>query len=339
MDLTPAPETTALVSALDALLAKESTPARVRVAETTGFDPALWATVTSFGIPGLALDAEIRSDELLVALAETAGTHLASVPLVETLVTASLLSGCTGEDAARLVAHIADGDIATFVLHPIRTAVAQLVPAGAIADIVLAYDGTDLTATIAPAPETMVANVASLPLADRDLNAGERLVLASGQHAAEIFATAQRRWQLLTAAQLVGIADKALQIGVEYVRGRVIFDRPVATFQTVAHRLADHVTDLDGARLLVQEAAWAADIHSPRATELATMAFCFIGEKATTIVGDCLHYHGGYGFTLEYDIQLYYRRARAYPLVWGPVAQEWQRLADELYGAVPMGAA
>jgi alkylation response protein AidB-like acyl-CoA dehydrogenase len=227
---------------------------------------------------------------------------------------------------------VEDGGIATLVLQPTTATVAPLVPAGAVADIVLSFDGSELAAALAPAPGTAVPNMGSLPLADRDLTAGRRLVLATGQDAARLYATAQRLWRLLTAAELVGIASKALEIAVDYVRGRVIFDRPVATFQTVAHRLADHVTDLDGARLLVQEAAWAADIDSERAQALATMAFCFIGEKATAIVGDCLHYHGGYGFTLEYDIQLYYRRSRAYPLVWGPVAQEWQSLADQLYG-------
>jgi alkylation response protein AidB-like acyl-CoA dehydrogenase len=334
MDLKLAPEAAELVAALDAVLARESNAARVRTAEPLGFDHALWQALSDLGIPALALDTDVATDELLAALAETAGTYLASAPIVETLVTASLLAQCPGDGAARLVTMVNKGAIATIVLREISDHRARLVPAGAIADIVIAFDGADLIAVIEPAPMVAVANVGSLPLADRELRDGERVVLASGVDAHKLYTSALRRWQLLTSAALVGLSRRALDIAVDYVKGRVIFDRPVASFQTVAHRLADHATDLDGARLLVQEAAWAGDTGLDRAHALATMAFCFTGEKATAIVGDALHYHGGYGFTLEYDIQLYYRRARAWPQVWGSMAQEWQALADELYGRV-----
>src|SRR5262249_29415840 len=126
-------------------------------------------------------------------------------------------------------------------------------------------------------------------------------------------------WQLLTAALLVGIAARALEIGAAYARDREVFDRPVATFQTVAHRLADLATAVDGARLLVHEAAWSADEGRARAQALPTMAFCFSAEPAPAVAGDALHFHGGYGYTLEYDIQLYYRRAKACGLVGGGV--------------------
>jgi alkylation response protein AidB-like acyl-CoA dehydrogenase len=332
MDLKLASEAAELVAALDAVLAKESSAARVRAAEPLGFDRALWLALNDLGIPVLALDADVATDELLAALAETAGKYLASAPIVETLVTASLLAHCPGDGAAAVATLVNEGAIATIVLREVSDHRARLVPAGAIADIVIAFDGSDLTAVIETAPMVAVPNVGSLPLADRDLRNGERVLLATGADAQALYMNALRQWQLLTSAAVVGLSGSALNIAVDYVKGRVIFDRPVASFQTVAHRLADHATDLDGARLLVQEAAWAGDIGSDRARTLATMAFCFTGEKATAIVGDALHYHGGYGFTLEYDIQLYYRRARAYPQVWGGIAQEWQALADELYG-------
>jgi alkylation response protein AidB-like acyl-CoA dehydrogenase len=334
MDLKLATDVADLVSALDAVLAKESSAARVRAAEPLGFDTKLWQALNDLGIPALALETDIASEEMLAALAETAGRHLASAPIVETLVTASLLAHCSGDAAAIVAGMVAEGAIATLVLREVEDGRASLVPAGAIAGIVVLFDGTDLIAVIEPAPMVAVPNVGSLPLADRDLSGGERLVLASGAEARALYENALRQWQLLTSAALVGLSTSALNIAVDYVKGRVIFGQPVGSFQTVAHRLADHATDLDGARLLVQEAAWAGDIDSERARALAIMAFCFTGEKATALVGDALHYHGGYGFTLEYDIQLYYRRARAYPQVWGGIAQEWQALADELYGQV-----
>lgn len=368
MDLAPRSDDEELVAAFDALLAKKSSVAQVREAEALGFDPDLWSALVALGLPALAAAEDVAEGSdlrQLVLLAETAGRHLASAPVVESLVTRRLLAHCvstsstteedgatteedgstteengatteengstTGSAAAELAARADEGAVVTLVLHPSEASTATLVPAGAVADVVISLTGDRLVATTAPAPGTATPNLGSLPLADRDLSAGEVHTLATGAEARAIFAAAQRDWQLLTAAQLVGVAARALEIGVDYVKTRVIFDRPVGSFQTVSHRLADHVATVDGARLLVLEAAWAADTDRDEQVTLTKSAFCFAAETALAVASDSLHYHGGYGFTLEYDIQLYYRRARAYPLVWGSVRREYQALADALY--------
>ncbi|GAA0960090.1 acyl-CoA dehydrogenase family protein [Actinocorallia libanotica] len=330
MDLALRPEDEELVAALAALLAKESSTDRVRAAEGLGFDPALWAALRRIGVPDLASGPDAAGAGQLVLIAEQAGRHLACAPVVETLAAARLLERCGGPVADALAARCADGAIATLALHPPAEGWAELVPAGAVAEIVLACDGDTITAVSAGPPMAAVPNVGHLPLADRDLT-GPAETVAEALRAA--FEDARRDWQLLTAAQLVGVAARSLEIGVEYVRERRVFGRPVGSFQTVAHKLADHATAVDGARLLVREAAWAVDEGDPRAAGLAAMAFCFAAEQAVAVAGDSLHFHGGYGFTLEYDIQLYYRHAQAYPLVWGSVQREYQRLADLLFGA------
>jgi alkylation response protein AidB-like acyl-CoA dehydrogenase len=105
----------------------------------------------------------------------------------------------------------------------------------------------------------------------------------------------------------------------------------IANFQTIQHRLADNVTALDGGRLLAYEAAWAADGGLPNAGTLATMAFLFASEAAFKTASESLHFHGGYGYTLEYDIQLFFRRAKAWPLVAGDPRAEYVALAHRLY--------
>jgi len=337
MDLALSPEDEELVAALAALLAEESSTDRVRTAEDLGFDPALWEALRRLGVPALALGPEAASAAQLVLIAEQAGRHLACAPVVETLVTARLLERCGGPVAEALAARCEAGAITTLVLHPLSGPTAELVPAGAVADTVLVHDGDVITAVAAGPPMAASPNVGGLPLADLDLTAGPAETVAEGERARPAFEAARRDWQLLTAAQLVGLAARSLELGVEYVRERRVFDRPVGSFQTVAHKLADHATAVDGARLLVREAAWAVDGHDPRASALTTMAFCFAAERALAVAGDSLHFHGGYGFTLEYDIQLYYRRAQAYPLVWGSVQREYQRLADQLFGETASG--
>ena len=68
------------------------------------------------------------------------------------------------------------------------------------------------------------------------------------------------------------------------------------------------------------------------AATLASMAFVFAGDAAAVATDRSLHYHGGYGFAEEYDIQLYYRRARGWRLIAGDPAQECLTLADHLFG-------
>ena len=157
-------------------------------------------------------------------------------------------------------------------------------------------------------------------------------MLASGADARALHERAVQEWKLLTAAALVGLSAEALDMGVEYAKGRVQFNVPIGSFQAVAHRLADAHTATEGARLLVYEAAWAADEGLAEAAALASMAFAFAAESAQRTSTWSLHFHGGYGFMLEYDIQLYFRRAKAWALAYDSTAREYQRVADLLYG-------
>jgi alkylation response protein AidB-like acyl-CoA dehydrogenase len=118
---------------------------------------------------------------------------------------------------------------------------------------------------------------------------------------------------------------------VNYVKQRHAFGVPLGWFQSVQHRLADVATAGEGAELLCWEAAWARATGDPRAAALAIMALLFAGESAFQTCRASLQFHGGYGYTLEYDIQLFFRRAKAWPLALGPPAVRYQRLADLLY--------
>ena len=73
--------------------------------------------------------------------------------------------------------------------------------------------------------------------------------------------------------------------------------------------------------------SWARDIGAANADELASMAFLFAAKTAQKTTGDSLHFHGGYGFTMEYDIQLYFRRAKAWPLLAGDPEPQYAALA------------
>jgi alkylation response protein AidB-like acyl-CoA dehydrogenase len=120
---------------------------------------------------------------------------------------------------------------------------------------------------------------------------------------------------VLLAAQAVGGARYALEITTQYALDRRQFDKPLGAFQALAHYLADAVTNLDGAEQLVHEAAWAGANGRP-VSSLAPMAKLFACSTFRDITAMAQQIFGGIGFTLEFDIQLYFRRAKQQQLMW-----------------------
>jgi alkylation response protein AidB-like acyl-CoA dehydrogenase len=120
---------------------------------------------------------------------------------------------------------------------------------------------------------------------------------------------------ILAAAQAVGGARYALDITVQYAKDRQQFDKPLGAFQALAHYLADLVTAVDGAETLVWEAAWAHSTGRP-IDRLAPMAKLFACRTFRDVTAVGQQIFGGVGFTLDYDIQLYFRRAKQLELSW-----------------------
>ena len=120
---------------------------------------------------------------------------------------------------------------------------------------------------------------------------------------------------VLLGAQAVGGARYALEITTQYAKDRHQFDKPLGAFQALAHYLADAVTNLDGAEQLVHEAAWAG--ATGRSLEsLAPMAKLFACSTFRDVTAMAQQLFGGIGFTLDFDIQLYFRRAKQQQLMW-----------------------
>ncbi len=120
---------------------------------------------------------------------------------------------------------------------------------------------------------------------------------------------------ILAGAQAVGGARYALDITVQYAKDRHQFDKPLGAFQALAHYLADAVTNLDGAEVLVHEAAWARS-EGRSIAKLAPMAKLYACRTFRDLTATAQQIFGGIGFTVEFDIQLYFRRAKQLQLSW-----------------------
>ena len=138
---------------------------------------------------------------------------------------------------------------------------------------------------------------------------------------------------VLAAAQAVGGAEHALEITAEYARNRHQFGKALAEFQAISHYLADARTNLDGARILVHQAAWA---HSTGrdTSRLAPMAKLFACRVFRDITAMAQQVFGGLGFTVDYDIQLYFRRAKQLQLSWWDTQTCEDKIATTILGPV-----
>ncbi|MCH2171404.1 acyl-CoA dehydrogenase family protein [Myxococcota bacterium] len=337
MDLRPSEQQRAVCDGVSDFLDKEVTPERVRDAEPMGFDAGVWRGLADMGVPTLGVSEELGGMGAglldLALVAEAIGAHLTPAPILETQVSLRAVERVDAGLAGQMRAGVEDSSLSSsLALRPARQGVFELVPGGAVSTYVVGLDGEELVCIEADPPGAtgLLSNFGDAPLAHRQSDGGSRTVLARGQEARGQFDAALDEWRVLTAAALVGLGSRAVDLGVEYARSREQFGVPIGSFQVVAHRLADVATEIEGAQLLVHEAAWAVDEGRADAAELACMAYLFACESGQHAAAESLHFHGGYGFTLEYDIQLFHRRAKAWSLALDGRTGEFQNLADRL---------
>jgi len=318
------------------LFCAESTMQRVRAAEQTGgFDRALWEQIVALGLVGMrASGAEEGGSSLLdaVLVAEQAGRHLVSAPLVEAIVAGALLERVAAP--AALIAEANAGALAVLALEPLVDHKPQPVPGGHAARLILALDGHELVAIRRGSGAPASPDIATGPLALLDLrtrDCGGRVVLSSGERARTAHAMAVEEWKLLSAALLAGIGQRAVELAAAYSCERRQFGKPIGAFQGIAHPLADSATELDGARLLVWWAVWANATGRSDAAAANAMAWWWAGRVSERAALRAVHTFGGYGVTLESDVQLYYRRAVLVSLLAGEPQAELERVAARLF--------
>ncbi len=130
-------------------------------------------------------------------------------------------------------------------------------------------------------------------------------------------------------AQMVGLAQGALDHTLRYVQEREQFGRPVGDFQGVQFQLAEMATDIQAARLLVYDAARLKDSGEDFLTP-AAMAKLFASRMAQQVSSLCVDLHGGYGFTREYPVEKLYRDSKIGTIYEGTTNMQLQTIANAL---------
>lgn len=125
------------------------------------------------------------------------------------------------------------------------------------------------------------------------------------------------RARVTLAAEMIGGAQRVLEMSVGYSRMRQQFGRPIGSFQAVQHKCANMMVDIESARSAIYYAAWAVSNETADAPLAAALAKAAASDAYRRVTADGIQVHGGIGFTWEHDAQLYFKRAKSSEFTFG----------------------
>jgi alkylation response protein AidB-like acyl-CoA dehydrogenase len=323
-------------------LAKEASAERLRACwdDDGRVSRDLWSGLAEMGVVGLAVPEEFGGmgmHELdLVLLFEETGRVALPDPVVETVAVAAPLIAEAGsaEFRAEWLPRIAAGEsvvalglIGTpFVLH---AEMADLIIVERD-DRLVALPGASVTRERQPSVD------GARPLFEVDWHHEHETELVGGADGWHAVNTAFDRGALATAAQLLGLAEHLLDATVDYVQQRRQFGVPIGSFQAVKHHLADAMLQLEFARPVVYNAAYAMAQGLDTRSRDVSMAKCRASDAATFVARQALQCHGAIGYTVEYDLHMWMKRVWALAASWGDAAYHRERVAMSVLGPRPV---
>ena len=308
------------------MLAKRSPLAKVReAAESRTYDDGLWKEICELGWPGIAIAEENGGQGLamveLAILAEELGYACAATPFLSNASAGIFIERAgSDEQRERWLGGIASGEERGAAAFEPRSN--DLVPDAEGAAVLVLNDGD--RAVIVEAGDAQIE-----PAELIDATRSYAKVSASGGDAlaGDVEAAADRSVVAL-AAELTGIAQRALEIAVEYAKERQQFERPIGAYQAVSHRCAGMMYDAEEARSLTYYAAWAADAEPESLPLAASMAKARASDAAWRVTNDAIQVLGGIGFTWEHDIHFFLKRAKVGAELLGDPRMHRERVAS-----------
>ncbi len=273
-----------------------------------GMDDVAWALMTQelgyYAIPDSLADAAYVATGLLNAL--PAGTA----------------------EREAWLGRIAEGSIRIAVDHPVNPLVADANPA----DLLLLANGDEVHAVARSAVK--VESNASIDLSRRlgsvSWTPSAATLLAEGEAGRVLWAQTLNRGALSVAGQLLGLAQRMLDLSVDYVAQRKQFGKPIGSFQAVKHHLADVATQIEFAKPVLYRAAYALAHQEAGVDARVSHAKLACGEAAWVAARKGIQVHGAMGYTWEVDLQMFMKRAWALDASWGDRGLHKSRIADAM---------
>ncbi len=329
-------------------------------ASEDGTDPAGWSEMADLGWPGLALPEQWGGQGLgvveLAILFEEMGYALAPSPLLGNTLVGLALTFCgSDEQRERYLPQLASGERratpalwdvgspatigefeleakaegdgivldgaktlvmdaagADYFLVPTSDGHRHLVAAGAEGVTVSPEESIDLTRRLS------TVRFDSVRVAAADTLPGEALDYYDVFH----------RICVALAAESTGVAQRTLEMAVEYAKDRQQFGRPIGAYQAVSHRCAQMLLETENSRSAVYGAAWAGDAEPAGLPLAAAMAAAYASDAGWRVPDASIQVHGGIGFTWEHDLHFFLKRGRANAATLGDAKYHRERVAD-----------
>jgi alkylation response protein AidB-like acyl-CoA dehydrogenase len=340
---------------------------REAMASELGYDPQLWKQLgaelgwTSVAIPETYGGLGLGYVEL-TALLEIMGAHLLASPFFASVCLAAnaLLEGGTEAQKQQHLPGIASGETratlawteangmwnADGIETTARRDGADFVLDGHSADLLVTAArragtrGDEGVSLFAIPADTAGVERRALPTVDQTRRQAEisfrsvrvpaaALLGAEGEGAAPLARTLDLAAVALAAEQ-VGGAQRCLDMAVAYAKERVQFGRPIGSFQAIKHKCADMMVQVESARSAAYYAACVAAERNEDLGPVASLAQAYCSDAYFRCAADSLQIHGGVGFTWEYDVHLYFKRAKSSETFLGDAAYHRERVAQHI---------
>ncbi|HEY7520892.1 MAG TPA: acyl-CoA dehydrogenase family protein [Methylomirabilota bacterium] len=353
MDFSFSSDQQLLKNSARAFLDEHMKPAHVRVLwdDPRGESEALWKEMAQLGWLGLALPEDAGGSALglveTAILQEELGRAACPSPYLPTVLAAmaidrfgsaaqksrwlSAVAGGSARATVALMERELDWDARSIQTRAeerggkvVLTGVKQFVPWAHVADVIL------VPAVVGSAPalfavERSAPGVGVTPLTSMDPGLRlSTLTLDGATVAAESRLPSGGALEFLlqrgavgAAAEMLGAARRCLDMAVDYAKVREQFGQPIGSFQAIRHKCADMLLDVENSFAAVYYAAWALEHDAEDGPLAASVAKAYVSEASRKVCGDAIQVHGGIGFTWEYDLHLYFKRAKAIEPLYG----------------------
>jgi alkylation response protein AidB-like acyl-CoA dehydrogenase len=348
-----------LRNAARAFLDEHMKPARARELwdDPRGESPALWKEMAQLGWLGLALPEEVGGSALglveTAILQEELGRAACPSPYLPTVLAAlTIAEAGTAQQKKRWLPAIAAGEARASVALMEReldwspagvqtraettgggfrlAGVKTFVPWAHVADVVVvpAVVGAEVTAFLV---EPAAPGVKATPLAGMDPGTRTSALSLDGAVVsrdarlgdAAALERLLRRGAVGACGEMLGAARRCLDMAVGYAKVREQFGQPIGSFQAIRHTCAEMLLEVENSHAATYYAAWALDNAAEDAELAASVAKAYVNDAARKVCGEAIQVHGGIGFTWEYDLHLYFKRAKALEPMYGDA--DWHR--------------
>jgi alkylation response protein AidB-like acyl-CoA dehydrogenase len=332
-----------------------------------GFEQSDWDEMAELGWTGLALPEEWGGQGLgivdLAVLFEEMGYALAPSPLFSNTIAGLALSLCGSDDQReRFLRPLAAGELRG--VPALWDAGTPATPGSYTMEGAAQGDGVVLDGEKVLVPDAAAADFFVVATAD-----GRRHLVEAGADGVTVLAEpsidATRRLSsvrfegvevasqntmpgeesdyypvfhrlcVALAAESTGIAQRTMEMSVEYAKDRKQFDRPIGSYQAVSHRCAQMLLETENSRSAVYGAAWAADAEPESLPLAASIAKAYASDAGWRVPDAAIQVHGGIGFTWEHDLHFFLKRGKQNAAMFGDAKWHRERVAD----AVLAGAA